>query len=314
MSMYLVTGGAGFIGSNLVTALVARGQDVRVLDNFSTGRRENLADVESKIELLDGSVEDAATCKRAVRGIDFVLHQAALPSVPRSVADPAASHAVNATGTLNLLVAARDAGVKRFVYASSSSVYGNTPELPKHEAMPVNPLSPYAVSKLCGEQYCAVFNRVYSLPAIMLRYFNVFGPKQDPNSPYAAVIPRFINALMEGKPPTVFGDGTQSRDFTYVDNAVSANLLACEAGPEAFGQAFNCASGVRRSLIEVLAALGSLLNVSIPAAFQAERSGDVTHSLADISKAQRVLHYAPAIDFDEGLKRTVAWYAASRSR
>jgi nucleoside-diphosphate-sugar epimerase len=304
MARYLVTGAAGFIGSNIVEELVKRGADVRAVDNFATGRRANIEGLLPRIDFVEGDISDPETATRLVRGVDFVLHQAALPSVPRSVADPMASHQANATGTLNLLLAARDAGVKRFVYASSSSVYGNSPTLPKQEDMPTDPRSPYAVNKLAGEQYCKVFTLVYGLPAVALRYFNVFGPRQDPTSQYAAVIPAFITAMLEGKQPTIYGDGTQSRDFTFVANVVEANLLACE-GDKADGSAVNIACGERVSLLELVAHINELLGTSIDPAFAPERAGDVKHSLADISRAESTLGYRPRVRFKEGLASTI---------
>ncbi len=256
MSLYLVTGGAGFIGSNIVERLVRQGERVRVLDNLSTGKRENLVSWLDRLELIEGDIRDVETVHGAMAGVDYVLHQAALPSVPRSVADPLASHQVNATGTLNVLPAARDAGVKRLVYASSSSVYGDSPTLPKQEEMPTNPISPYAVSKLAGENYCRVFFRVYGLETVCLRYFNVFGPRQDPTSQYAAVIPRFITAMLDGRRPVIYGDGRQSRDFTYIENVVEANLLACQAKDVA-GEVLNIACGESFSSARVGGAPGA---------------------------------------------------------
>ncbi|MBI4715913.1 MAG: SDR family oxidoreductase, partial [Nitrospirae bacterium] len=249
--MYLVTGGAGFIGSHIVEALRERGDRVRVLDNFSTGKRGNLPVTTPLLEILEGDFRDPETCRRAMAGVTYVLHQGALPSVPRSIADPLTSHEVNVTGTLNLLIAARDAGVRRFVFASSSSVYGDTPTLPKHEEMIPNPMSPYALNKLAGEYYCRIFHRLYGLSTVALRYFNVFGPRQDPTSQYSAVIPKFISALMAGKAPVIYGDGEQSRDFTYVEDCVRANLLACEADDAASGEAINAACNRRTTLNEL---------------------------------------------------------------
>jgi nucleoside-diphosphate-sugar epimerase len=304
VATYLVTGAAGFIGSNIVEGLIARGQTVRALDDFSTGRRANLAPFLDRVQLFEGSLNDAELAARAVQGVDFVLHQAALPSVPRSVADPLASHEANATGTLKLLIAARDAGVKRLVFASSSSIYGDSPELPKHEDMPALPRSPYAVNKLAGEEYCKVFTGVYGFPTVSLRYFNVFGPRQDPESQYAAVIPAFITAALQDTRPVVHGDGLQTRDFTYVQNVVAANLLACEA-PDAPGEAINIACGERVSLLDLLEQIGRIAEREIEPEFTAERSGDVKHSLADITKAERLLGYRPVVSFAEGLERTV---------
>jgi nucleoside-diphosphate-sugar epimerase len=305
MANYLVTGGAGFIGSHIVDALVERGETVRVLDNLSTGARANLGRSWEHIEFIEGSILDRTVLSQALAGIDYVLHEAALPSVPRSVADPLASHEANATGTLNVLVAAREAGVKRLVYASSSSVYGNSPVLPKHEDMPTNPLSPYAVSKLAGENYCRAFFQVYGLETVCLRYFNVFGPRQSPTSQYAAVIPKFIALMLRGEAPVIYGDGTQSRDFTYVSNVVQANLLACSA-PDAAGQVLNVACGDQHSLLDLMRALNHLLGTGFAPTLMPNRPGDVQHSLADIGRAQRVLGYSVPVRFEEGLERTLA--------
>jgi len=307
MAHYLITGGGGFIGSNIAAALVARGQQVRVLDNFATGRRQNLVGLENKIELLEGDIRDRAVAERAMEGVDYVLHQAALGSVPRSIQDPLTSNEVNVNGTLNLLWAAKKARVKRFVTASSSSVYGNTPHLPKEESMMPNPISPYAVSKLASERYTLSFNAIYGLPTVVLRYFNVFGPKQDPASQYAAVIPRFIMAIKRGSAPIVYGDGEQSRDFTYIDNVVQANWLACSA-PEAPGQFMNIACGERFSLNALLQATAEIMGKEPRPIYEMERPGDVKHSLASIERAKKILGFSPAINFREGMKRTVAWF------
>ena len=306
MSFYLVTGGAGFIGSNIVERLIRDGEQVRVLDNFSTGKRDNLAPWLDRIELIEGDIRDREVVKRAAKGIDYVLHQAALPSVPRSVDDPATTHEVNATGPLNVLLAARDSGVKRLVYASSSSVYGNSLELPKREEMPTRPLSPYAVSKLAGENYCRAFYEVYGLQTVCLRYFNVFGPRQDPASQYAAVIPKFIRAALDGRQLVIYGDGTQSRDFTYVENVVECNLLACRASGVA-GEVFNTACGERFTLLELVDALERVIGKKVECEFAAPRPGEVKHSLAAIEKARRHLGYTPLVGFDEGLRRVVAF-------
>ncbi len=314
---YLVTGGAGFIGSNLVEALLRRGDSVVVLDDFSTGRRPNLETaVRARSHgapepiVIQGDIRDRATVRRALEGVTHVLHQAALPSVPRSIEDPASSHEVNATGTLNLLLAARDAGVARFVYASSSSVYGDAPLLPKVESMAPAPLSPYAVSKLAGEQYCRIFHGLYGLETIALRYFNVFGPRQDPNSQYAAVVPNFVKAATSGGRPMIFGDGLQSRDFTYIDNAVEANLLACEAQSDAAGRAYNVACGERTSLLDLVKALERVVGSPLRPIHDPPRPGDVRDSVASIDEAERALGYAPRVGLEEGLRRTVAWFAA----
>jgi nucleoside-diphosphate-sugar epimerase len=308
VARYLVTGGAGFIGSHIVEALVARGESVVVLDDLSTGKRENLAGLQDRITFVEGDLRDLETVKEACGGVDYVLHQGALASVPRSIADPIASNEVNSNGTLNLLVAARDAGVKRVVYAGSSSVYGDTPKLPKQEDMPANPLSPYAISKYAGEMYCRVFARLYDLEAVVLRYFNVFGPRQDPTSQYAAVIPLFITALRRGEAPHVFGDGEQSRDFTYVANVVEANLLACEA-PKAAGQVINVACGGRITINELIEVMQRLLEVSTQPIYDPPRPGDVKHSMADITRARELLGYKVVLSLEEGLQRTVEWFA-----
>jgi nucleoside-diphosphate-sugar epimerase len=304
VAKYLVTGAAGFIGSNIVEELVGRGADVRALDNLSTGKASNLAPFMDRIEFVEGDLNDTELLGKMIRGVDYVLHQAALPSVPRSLADPLKSHEANATGTLKLLIAARDEGVERLVYASSSSVYGNSPTLPKREDMPTQPLSPYAVNKLAAEQYCRVFARVFGLPAIALRYFNVFGPRQDPKSQYAAVIPAFISSVLMGESPTVYGDGTQTRDFTYVQNVVQANLLACETD-RADGEAINIACGERTSLLDLLGEINRLLGTNVAPYFQPGRAGDVKDSLADISKARELIGYTPVASFSEGLAATV---------
>jgi nucleoside-diphosphate-sugar epimerase len=310
VAFYLVTGGAGFIGSHIVEELIRRGERVRVLDNFSTGRRENLAPVLEHVDVIEGDLCDLATVRRAVEGVDCVLHQAALASVQRSVDDPLAAHTANATGTLHLLMAARDAGVKRVVYASSSSVYGDSPVLPKQEDHLPRPKSPYAVSKLAGEYYCQTFAGLYELETVSLRYFNVFGPRQDPTSQYAAVIPLFITAMLRGAAPTVYGDGGQSRDFTYVSNVVRANLLAATA-PGVAGRVFNVACGQRCTLLDLIAALDEALGTHVAPVHAAPRPGDVRHSLADVTAAQEALGYRTEVDLHEGLRRTVAWYRQS---
>jgi nucleoside-diphosphate-sugar epimerase len=304
---YLVTGGAGFIGSHIVERLVRDGHRVRVLDDFSSGKKSNLEAFQTDIDVVRGDIRDAAIVSDAMRGADIVFHEAALGSVPRSVADPLTTHDVNMTGTLNVLLAARDGGVKRVVYASSSSVYGETPVLPKREDMTPQPLSPYALSKLVGEHYATVFKHVYDFDVVALRYFNIFGPRQDPESQYAAVIPRFITALLERKSPIVYGDGLQSRDFTYVDNVVEANLLASEADGAA-GRAFNVACGGRYTLLDLLSKLKAILGSDIEPIYEAARAGDVKDSQASIEAAERVLGYQVSVEFDEALRKTVAWY------
>lgn len=301
----LVTGGAGFIGSHLVRALLARGERVRVLDNFSTGRRANLADTVGDIEIVEGDLRDQEACVAAARGIDVVYHLGALGSVPRSIDDPLTTNAVNVQGTLHILVAAQQFGVERVVFSSSSSVYGDTPALPKHEGMRPSPRSPYAVSKLAGEEYCRAFSTSYGLATVVLRYFNVFGPRQDPNSQYAAVIPRFLSALQDGRRPVIYGDGEQSRDFTYVANVVDANLLAARAdGVE--GQVFNIACGEQITVREMLARMGEKMGHAADPDFCEARLGDVRHSRAAIEEAREKLGYRPRVLFDEGLARTVA--------
>lgn len=308
MATYLVTGGAGFIGSHVVERLVTLGHQVRVLDDLSEGRRENLAAVWNRIEFVEGDLRDPEIVRRAVRDMDYVLHQAALRSVPRSVEDPMTTTAVNVLGTVNLLQAAREAGVRRVVFASSSSVYGETSELPLRESQPPRPISPYAVSKLAGEQYCAVFTKLYGLETVSLRYFNVFGPRQDPRSEYAAVIPRFILAALRGEPLEIHGDGLQSRDFTYVENVVEANLRAATQSGIA-GEVFNIGCGQRYSVLEVKGHLERILGRSLPARHTSPRKGDVRHTQADMSKAEAMLGYRPLVSFEEGLRRTVEFFA-----
>jgi len=303
----LVTGGAGFIGSHLVRALLARGDRVRVLDDVTTGRRANLADVIDDIEFILGSAADPETAARAVHGCEAVFHQAAIPSVARSLQDPIGTNHANVAGTLTMLTVARDAGVRRFIYASSSSVYGDNPQLPKHEWMTPMPRSPYAVAKLAGELYCRVYAQLFGLETISLRYFNVFGPHQNPASRYAAVIPAFIGALLADRPLRLQGDGTQSRDFTYVANVVQANLLALEA-PNVAGEVFNIGCGARYDLNTLIAELAALTGRQPRIERVPPRPGDVPHSLADISKARQLLGYEPVVGFREGLRETVAWF------
>tara|TARA_B100000315_G_scaffold250039_1_gene282196 strand:- start:671 stop:1735 length:1065 start_codon:yes stop_codon:yes gene_type:complete len=311
---YLVTGGAGFIGSHLVEHLLRRGASVRVVDSFITGRRENLAGLADAggLELLEGDLADPTVASRAVAGMTYVLHQAAIPSVPRSVSDPWTSHRANVDATLHLLIAARDAGVRRVVYAASSSAYGDTPTLPKVEAMPTSPRSPYGLQKLVGEQYAEQFTRLYGLETVSLRYFNIFGPRQDPNSPYSGVIARFVPALLAGERPTIYGDGEQTRDFTYIDNAVAAVLAACTA-PKASGAVINVATGERTSLNDLLARLSAIVGVSLEPVHEPARTGDVRDSLADCTKARELLNYSPSVSLDEGLRRTVDWYRQASS-
>ena len=307
-ALYLVTGGAGFIGSHLVEALLAEGQRVRVIDDLSTGRIANIEPFLEKIDFREASLLDLRAVHSAMQGVECVLHQAALSSVPRSVRDPLPTNRVNVEGTLNVLSAARDAKVRRLVYASSSSVYGDPPVAHKIETLPPMPLSPYAVSKLAAEQYCQVFHRVYGLETVCLRYFNVFGPRQDPQSEYAAVVPRFATALLEGRRPVIYGDGEQSRDFTYVSNVVVANLLALRADGAA-GEVFNIAGGERITVNELAAILAQLTNRTLEPVHEPKRAGDVVHSLADISKAGRILRYVPGVRVRDGLARAVAWYS-----
>lgn len=311
MHTYLITGGSGFIGSNLVAELVNRGEQVRVLDNFSTGRRDNLAPFRRQIDIIEGDVRSYHLVREAVDGVDYILHQAALPSVPRSVRDPITTNEVNVLGTLNVLQAARDAGVKRLVNASSSSIYGDSPDLPKRENMAPRPLSPYAISKLAAEQYCQSFWRLYGFETVSLRYFNVFGPRQDPTSQYSAVIPKFIAAIMAEQPLTVYGDGQQSRDFSFVANVVKANLLACTA-PSAAGQVFNIACGKRFTLLNLVDKLACIIGKSPQIRYAPSRPGDVPHSLADISRAREVLGYEPVSDFEDGLRQTVVWFQSQK--
>ncbi len=311
MAFYLVTGGAGFIGSHLAEELVRRGERVRVADNFVTGKRENLAHVPG-VELFEGDLADMSAARRAVQGVDYVLHQAAIPSVPRSVDDPVTSNRANIDASLNVLVAARDAKVRRVVYAGSSSAYGNTPTLPKIETMPTAPLSPYALQKLVAEQYCQMFTQLYGLETVTIRYFNVFGPRQDPSSPYSGVISLFIRALVEGRQPTIYGDGEQTRDFTYVANVVDGVLRACTA-KGASGEVINVATGGRISLNRLFSAVKSLTGSSVEPVYAAERAGDVRDSQADISKARTLLGYEPSVTLEQGLEKTVAWFRSTQT-
>jgi len=307
MFNYLVTGGAGFIGSHLAEELLRRGHRVRIVDSLITGKRRNL-DVLKGAEFQEGDLAEPGVAERAMTGIDYVLHQAAIPSVPRSVKDPVTSNRANITSTLNVLVAARDAGVKRLVYAASSSAYGNTPTLPKHEEMSTGPLSPYALQKLVGEQYCQLFTSLYGVETVSTRYFNVFGPRQDPGSPYSGVISLFATALLEGRQPVIYGDGEQTRDFTYVANVVDGVLRCCEA-PNVAGEMMNLATGGRISLNELLRTMNRIQGTDLRATYKEPRAGDVRDSQADISKARRLLGYAPIVEFEEGLRRTLEWCA-----
>jgi nucleoside-diphosphate-sugar epimerase len=305
LSSYLVTGGAGFIGSHLAEELLKRGHRVRIADSLITGRRANL-DVNKSAEFLEGDLADAAFAERACAGMDYVLHQAAIPSVPRSVDDPITSNRANITATLNVLVGARKAGVKRLVYAGSSSAYGDTPTLPKREDMPTAPKSPYALQKLVGEQYCQMFTELYGFETVTTRYFNVFGPRQDPGSPYSGVISLFATALPAGKPPIIYGDGEQTRDFTYIANVVDGVLKACEA-PKAAGQVINVATGSRISLNELLRTLNKIVGTNLQPVYKDARAGDVRDSQADISKARALLGYVPQVGLEEGLRLTLEW-------
>ncbi|MCX7626662.1 MAG: SDR family oxidoreductase [Candidatus Sumerlaeaceae bacterium] len=307
MAKYLVTGGCGFIGSNIAEYLVEQGHEVRILDNLATGKRENIAAFARKVEFIEGSLLDKEKVAQAVRGVEYVLHQAALPSVPRSIEDPETSNRVNVEGTVVLLRACVDAGVRRVVYAASSSAYGDQPTPIKSEKLLPLPKSPYAVSKLAGEYYMQAFSACYGLETVSLRYFNVFGPRQDPTSQYSAVIPKFITAMLRGQSPTIYGDGTQTRDFTYVLNNVLANIAAAQA-PHVSGRVFNIACGASFSLLDLVREINTVLGTSIEPVFAPPRAGDVRHSLADISEAKAALGYKVIIDFREGLRRTIEWY------
>jgi nucleoside-diphosphate-sugar epimerase len=310
---YVVTGGAGFIGSNTVDELVRRGDSVVVLDDLSSGKEENLAEIRSKISFIKGSITDLETVRKAMHEADYVLHLAARASVPRSVKDPLETNKINVEGTLNVLVAARDAKAKRVVFAASSSAYGETPTLPKVESMRPEPISPYGVSKYVGELYAQTFGRVYGLENVCLRYFNIFGPRQDPTSLYSGVLAKFCSAFLEGTPPVVFGDGEQSRDFTYVDNAVTANLLACET-PNVSGKVFNIGTGGRVTLNETIAHLAKLSGAKLETKYEPAREGDIRDSQADITQARELLKYEPAVTFEEGLSRTLEWYREAQAK
>src|SRR3954447_7221771 len=311
MSFYLITGGAGFIGSHLSEELERRGERIRVVDSLVTGHRANLAHLKT-VEFLEGDLADLDVARRAVDGVDYVLHQAAIPSVPRSVQDPITSHRANVEATLNVLVAARDARVRRLVFAGSSSAYGDTPTLPKREDMPVNPLSPYALQKVVGEQYLRLFTTLYGLETVSIRYFNVFGPRQDPSSPYSGVISVFATALLENRPPRIYGDGEQTRDFTYVANVVDGVLRACEA-PKASGDIINVATGGRISLNKLFYAMRDVIGGTLEPTYSESRKGDVRDSQADIRKAKELLGYEPIVSFEDGISRTIAWYRAARA-
>ena len=314
MALYLITGIGGFIGSSLAHELLRRGERVRGVDNFSTGRRENLTEILPQIDFREADILDLDAMRSACGGVDYVLHQAAIPSVPKSVLDPIASNRANVDGTVNVLVAARDAKVKRVIYAASSSAYGDTPTLPKHERMTPDPISPYAVAKLASERYMISFYRCYGLETVALRYFNIFGPRQDPSSQYSGVLANFISQMLAGQQPTIFGDGEQSRDFTYIDNAVQANLLACKApAAHVAGKVFNVATGRRTSLNETFKLLQALTSYSGSPLHATERGGDIKHSLADISAALEHLGYKPTVNFEDGLRKTVAWYRNPRA-
>jgi len=309
MPVYLITGVAGFIGSNLAHELVNRGEQVRGFDNFATGKRENLSDLKGKIDFQELDLLNAKGVADACRGVDYVLHQAAIPSVPKSVVDPVRSHNTNINGTLNVLMGARNAKVKRVIYAASSAAYGDTPALPKHEDMLPNPISPYAVQKLSGELYMASFFRVYGLETVSLRYFNIFGPHQDPSSQYSGVLAKFIRQMLANQSCTIFGDGEQRRDFTYVENAINANLLACHApAGKVCGRVFNVATGTRFSLNETFGILARIIGYKGEPQYQEPRAGDVKHSLAEISRSREAMNYRPTVDFEDGLRRTVEWY------
>lgn len=307
MSIYVVTGGAGFIGSHITEALLRQNQTVRIVDNFSTGKAANIASFRKDIEVFTLDIADGASLADAFRGADYVIHEAAIPSVPKSMLDPVASNRANVDGTLNVLVAARDAGVKRLIYASSSSLYGDSPTLPKHEGMAPNPLSPYGAQKLFAEIYCQVFWKAFKFETVALRYFNVFGPRQDPTSQYSGVLAKFIPAVLQDRQPTIYGDGMQSRDFTFVANVVDANLLACTA-PGIAGEAFNAACGDRITVNSMLEQVNKLAGKKIAAIYAPVRSGDILHSQAEVTKARTMMGYQAKTSFEEGLRRTVEWY------
>ena len=307
MAVYVVTGGGGFIGSHIVEELLRRKQTVKVIDNFSTGRRQNTSTFGAGVEVIEADVADCPNLRDHLKGAEYVIHQAAIPSVPKSIIAPVPSHQANVNGTFQLLLACREAGVRRVVYASSSSLYGDSQVLPKHEGMTPNPLSPYGAQKLFGEIYCQVFTKTYGLETVALRYFNVFGPRQDPSSQYSGVLSLFITAVLQGRQPTIHGDGLQSRDFTYVENVVEGNLLACSASAVA-GEAFNVACGERHTVNSTLQLINKIAGKDVAPIYQESRPGDIRHSQADITKAQKGLGYKPVVSFEEGLRRTVDWY------
>ena len=309
MALHLITGIAGFIGSSIARALLERGEQVRGIDNLATGKRENIKEIADRIDFHEADLLDLDAMKEACHGVECVYHQAAIPSVPKSVLDPLGSNQANVDGTVNILIAARDAKVRRVVYAASSSAYGDTPTLPKREDMTPNPISPYAVAKLASEYYMVSFFRCYGLETVSLRYFNIFGPRQDPTSPYSGVLAKFITQMLRGEQPTIFGDGSQSRDFTYIDNAVSANLLAAQAPTaKVAGRVFNVATGTRVDLNQTFELLKKMTGYSGNVKYAAERGGDIKHSLADVTLATKALGYEPKVNFEEGLQRTVEWY------
>jgi nucleoside-diphosphate-sugar epimerase len=312
MATYVVTGGGGFIGSHIVEELLRRRETVKLIDNFSTGKRANVEAFKNKADIIETDISEGKNLVDIFKGADYVIHQAAIPSVPKSILDPVTSHRSNVNGTLNVLIAARDAGVKRVVYASSSSLYGDSPTLPKHEEMMPKPLSPYGAQKLFGEMYCQVFTRSYRLETVALRYFNVFGPRQDPSSPYSGVLALFIPAVLQDRRPTIYGDGLQSRDFTYVQNVVDANLLACTV-PGVGGQVFNIARGDRITVNSILQQINKITGKDVPPIYSEPRAGDIKHSQADITRAREHLGYEARISFEEGLRRTIEWYRANLS-
>ncbi len=307
MDKYLVTGGAGFIGSNIAEELIKRGYSVKIIDNFSTGKRENISSFLDKIELVEGDIRDYDACRHALEGVDFVLHQAALTSVPRSIEDPLLTTDINIKGTLNILLASREAKVKGFVFASSAAVYGDNTIVPKKEGNVGNPLSPYALSKLVGEKYCWIFSQIFGLSTVCLRYFNIFGPRQDPSSQYASAIPNFISRMLKGESPPIFGDGEQSRDFVYVSNVVEANILASKAKGVS-GEVFNIGCGEGTTVNCLVLKLNEILKEEINPSYDKPRTGDIRHSSADISKAKKMLKYEPLVPFSEGLEETIRWY------